>query len=249
MNVLLLGGTSEASQLARMLADDGRFRATLSLAGRTASPAPQPLPTRSGGFGGAQGLASFLHAHRIGALIDATHPFATQIHRNAAEASRMTDLKLLAIVRPAWTPGPADAWRPVATMQEAVAALGSFPRRVFLTIGQKDLTPFAAAPWHDYLVRSVDPPPVAVLPPKATVITARGPFGEADEKRLLTEWRTDVLVTKNSGGTATRAKLAAARLLGLPVVMVMRPPQPEDVERVETAEEAMAWLHRTLRGA
>jgi len=250
MKVLALGGTTEASQLARALAGDARFEAILSLAGRTAHPAPQPLPCRTGAFGGVEGLVSYLVEHRIEALIDATHPFAAQMSRHAAQAARTARTPLLAIFRPGWHPEPGDNWQTVPTMQAAAEALGHAPRRVFLTVGQQDLAPFAAAPWHAYLIRSVDPP--ATLPANAKVITARGPFSEPDEHRLLLEHRIEVLVTKNSGGTATSAKLAAARRLGLAVVMVARPPPPEGVERVATAAEAMAWLetrHRMLRGA
>jgi precorrin-6A/cobalt-precorrin-6A reductase len=246
MRVLILGGTTEASQLARGLAGDGRFAAMLSLAGRTEHPAEQPLAMRSGGFGGVAGLARVLG--EFDALVDATHPFAAQISRNAAEASRIAGVALLAIRRPAWTEVPGDDWRSVPDMEAAAIALGTEARRVFLTVGQKDLAPFGAAPWHDYLIRSVDPP-ASPLPPRATVIAARGPFLEADERRLLAAHRIEVLVTKNSGGSATEAKLAAARGLGVPVVMVARPPPPEGVQCVASAAEALAWLHRRLRGA
>ncbi len=254
MNVLILGGTTEASALARALAGDRRFRATLSLAGRTRQPLPQPLPCRVGGFGGVEGLAAFLSEQQIGALIDSTHPFAAQMSRHAAEAAWLAGTPLLAVSRPAWRPEAGDRWLPVPDMEAAAQALGRATRRVFLTVGQKDLAPFAVAPWHSYVVRSVDPPPPETLPPQAEVITARGPFAEPDERRLLVERRIEVLVTKNSGGEATRPKLAAARALGLPVVMVARPDPPPGVERVATAAEAVAWLARqhgvtALRGA
>jgi precorrin-6A/cobalt-precorrin-6A reductase len=131
-------------------------------------------------------------------------------------------------------------------MATAVAALGPAPRRVVLTIGQKELAPFHAAPQHSYVIRSVDAPAPDSLPPLAEVITARGPFAESDERRLLMENRIEVIVTKNSGGSATAAKLAAARALALPVVMVERPTRPE-VETVGTAEEALAWLEHAHR--
>lgn len=242
MNVLILGGTTESSALARALAGDGRFRATLSLAGRTRRPLPQPLPCRVGGFGGVEGLASYLAEHRVEALIDATHPFAAQMSRHAAQAARQTGTRLLAVVRPAWCPQPGDRWTAVPSMVAAAEALGRVGRRVLLTVGQQDLAPFAAAPWHSYVVRSVDPPSPHTLPPGAEVITARGPFAEPDERRLLAERRVEVLVTKNSGGEATRPKLDAARALGLPVVMVARPDPPPGVERVATAAQALAWL-------
>ena len=241
MNLLVLGGTTEASAIARALAGDTRFNATLSLAGRTRHPAPQPLPCRIGGFGGAEGLARYLTEHRIEAVIDATHPFAARITRNAEDAARLTETRLLAVRRPPWRRGPSDIWIDVPDMAAAAEALGPSPRRVLLTIGQKDLAPFAAAPWHRYVLRSIDPPAPDALPPGAEVIAARGPFTEAAERDMMRARRIEILVTKNSGGSATEAKLAAARALELPVVMVARPPPPQ-AETVATAAEALAWI-------
>jgi precorrin-6A/cobalt-precorrin-6A reductase len=242
MNLLILGGTTEAFALARALANDTRFRAGISLAGRTRRPAPQPLPCRVGGFGGAEGLARYLAEHRIDALIDATHPFAARITRNAEQAARSSGTKLLVVQRPPWHRQPGDHWIDVPDTAAAAVALGPLPRRVLLTIGQKDLAPFAAASWHRYVLRSVDPPESALLP-EAEVIAARGPFAEADEHALLVTRGIEIVVTKNSGGSATEAKLVAARRLGLPVIMVARPPPPE-AETVTTVPEAVAWLER-----
>lgn len=243
MNLLILGGTTEASAIARALAHDTRFVATVSLAGRTRHPAPQPIPCRVGGFGGAEGLARYLAEHRVGALIDATHPFAARMTRNAEYAARLSGTRLLAVQRPPWRRRPSDIWIDVPDMTAAAEALGPVPRRVLLTIGQKDLAPFAAAPWHHYVLRSIDRPAPDALPPRAEVIAARGPFAEAAERDLLAERRIEILVTKNSGGGATEAKLAAARALGLQVVMVARPPPPQ-AETVATAAEALAWIER-----
>ncbi len=215
LRVLILGGTTEASALARALAGDARFDATMSLAGRTRAPVLPPIPCRIGGFGGAAGLAAYLRAERIGALVDATHPFAQQMTRNACAAAGLTGIPLLRINRPEWQQQQGDCWISVPDMAAAAQALGPAPRRVLLTIGQQDLAPFAAAPWHSYVVRSVDAPAPASLPPGAAVITARGPFTEPGERALLAERKIEVLVTKNSGGSATAAKLAAARALGL----------------------------------
>lgn len=241
MKLLILGGTSEAVQLGRALADDPRFAAMVSLAGRTRNPAPQPLPCRIGGFGGAEGLARHLAAERVDALIDATHPFAAQISRHAELASNSSGVPLLSLQRPEWQPATGDHWIPVADMSEAAKALGKTPRRVLLTIGQKDLFPFAAAPWHRYVIRSVDPPPPERVPPNAEIITARGPFREEDERRLLAEREIEILVAKNSGGSATVAKLHAARVLRVPVVMVARPPAITG-DRVANVEEVLTWL-------
>jgi len=245
MKLLILGGTTEATELARALAADARCDATISLAGRTLRPLPQPLPTRTGGFGGVAGLASYLREQCIEALIDATHPFAAQMTANAVAAARATATPLLVVLRPAWQPGEGDVWELVPSMAAAAAALGAAPRRVLLTVGQKDLLPFQTAPQHFYLLRSVDPPPAEVLPPHVEFIAARGPFAEADEMRLLRAQHIDVIVTKNSGGSATAAKLAAARTLAVPVIMVQRPPAPP-VATVGTVAEILAWLHAML---
>ena len=243
MRLLVLGGTTEASELARALAHDQRFRATLSLAGRTRHPAPQPLPCRIGGFGGVAGLGCYLKTNRVDALVDATHPFAARMTRNAQTAAELTGTPLLVVQRPAWRKQSGDRWIDVPDMAAAASALGPTPWRVLLTIGQKELAPFVAAPWHHYVLRSVDAPAPEHLPARAEVIAARGPFVEAAEHRLLLEKRIEVLVTKNSGGSATKAKLVAARRLELPVVMVARPPPPT-AETVATVAEALAWLAR-----
>ena len=234
MRVLILGGTTEATAIARALADDARFDPVLSLAGRTRAPHPPPIRWRVGGFGGAAGLAAYLAEERVEALIDATHPFAARMKANAAAMP----IARLAVLRPGWTAQPGDAWAPVADMQTAAAALGPVPRSVFLTIGQGDLAAFHAP--HRYLVRTVDPP--ADAPPGAVVITARGPFTEAGDRALMQAHGVDTLVTKNSGGTAVSGKLAAARALGVRVVMVARPPPPPG-PTVPDAASALAWLH------
>ncbi len=243
MQLLILGGSSEASALARALAADARFAPMLSLAGRTRAPVLPPIPLRIGGFGGVAGLAAWLREHRTAAVVNATHPFAARMSANAVAACAATGTKLLRVLRPEWTPGAGDHWRCVRDMDEAARALGSAARRVLLTIGRQDLAPFARMPQHDYVIRSVDAPPDAALPPRATVISARGPFAEADEIALLRAHAIDVLVTKNAGGDATRAKLDAARALRLPVVMVARP-SPAPGETVPDVAGALAWLDR-----
>jgi precorrin-6A/cobalt-precorrin-6A reductase len=241
MRVLILGGTTEASAIARALAGDGRFAPLLSLAGRTRAPVPPPIPWRVGGFGGAAGLAAFIAAERIAALIDATHPFAARMKANAATVS----IPRVAVLRPAWTAGPGDRWTLVASMAEAARALGEEPRTVFLTVGQGELGAFG--PPHRYVVRSVDPPVDA--PPGATIISARGPFSAEADRTLMQRHGIEVLVTKNSGGAAVAGKLAAARALGMPVVMVARPPPPPG-PLVPDAAGALQWLDHVaaLRG-
>ncbi len=243
MNILILGGTTEGSAIARALATNARFRPILSLAGRTRAPALPAVPARRGGFGGIAGLAAYLRHEKMTALIDATHPFARQMHRHAAEASHLASVPRVAVWRPAWTPSPGDRWTEVPTMEDAVAALGPAPRRVFLTVGQQELAPFRAAPWHRYLIRSVEAPAPETLPPGVRCIAARGPFRLSDELGLLRDEQIEVVVTKNSGGDATAAKLDAARALCLPVLLVARPPAPEPPV-VPNAAAALAWLHQ-----
>jgi precorrin-6A/cobalt-precorrin-6A reductase len=241
MHVLILGGTAEARRLGERLAARSDLAVTLSLAGRTTAPVAQAVPLRIGGFGGADGLASYLSAAHIDVLFDATHPYAAIISANAVQAAQSAGVPLLALRRPPWTAVVGDHWVEVASMDEAVQALGARPRRVFLAVGRKDLHPFVRAPQHHYLVRSVDPidPPLAV--PHAIYVTARGPFTQADDRALFAAHGIEIVVAKNSGGAATYGKIAAARSLGLPVVVLRRPALPA-VPAVETIEDAVAWL-------
>lgn len=195
------------------------------MAGRTLSPAQQPVPMRSGGFGGAAGLADFMRTEGFDILVDATHPYAARISANAIEAARFADVPLIVLSRPVWQRQPGDTWQSVHTIGQAVAALGSDGRRVFLALGRQELLPFEAAPQHSYLIRSVDPVEPPLKAPDARYITARGPFLTADEIRMLEENRIEVVISKNSGGSASYGKIEAARQLGLPVIMIERPQQ------------------------
>jgi precorrin-6A/cobalt-precorrin-6A reductase len=244
-HILILGGTFEARQLAGRLAARADARVTLSLAGRTALPAAQPVPVRNGGFGGAEGLGAYLAQAHVDVLIDATHPYAATMAAHAAQAAAGTKVPLLALKRAPWLPTDGDHWHDAADGAEAVRALGEPPRRVFLAIGRKEVAAFARAPQHDYLIRSVDPiaPPLAL--PRAQYLLARGPFVEADERALLSGHRIDVLVAKNSGGEATHGKVAAARALGIAVIMLRRPTLPA-VATVHTVDDALAWLDHAL---
>lgn len=251
MRILILGGTTEASSLVRALSGDERFAPILSLAGRTRNPVLPPIPFRIGGFGGADGLARYMREEQIEALIDATHPFAAKISANAVLAARAAGLPLLAVRRPEWAPGPQDHWTMLPDLSAAAVALGTSPRHVLLTVGRLELGPFRDHPWHRYVVRSVDAPEEALLPPGCIVIAARGPFDAMDERRLLLEHKIDVVVTKNSGGTATSAKLAAAREIGIEVIMVRRPP-PSGADEADSIEDVLHWLgahHDTLHSA
>jgi precorrin-6A/cobalt-precorrin-6A reductase len=246
--ILILGGTAEARQLAGRLAGRAGLDITLSLAGRTATPAAQPVPVRIGGFGGAEGLANYLVSECIDALIDATHPYANMISGNAVAAARRSGVPFIALRRPPWLAVSGDRWIEVSDVGEAVRAIGQTPRRVFVALGRNELRPFHDAPQHYYLIRSVDPvdPPLPL--PHVGYVTGRGPFSEADDRALMSEHRIDVVVAKNSGGTATYGKIAAARVLGVDVVMLRRPP-PLDGVAVETIEDAIAWLDHALTSA
>lgn len=240
--ILLLGGTTEASALARLLAGAG-LDAVFSYAGRTAAPVGQPLPLRIGGFGGAEGLADYLRAEPISHVIDATHPFAAQMSRNAIAACAATGTPLLALQRPAWSAGPGDRWTHVPDIAAAAAALPDQPARVFLAIGKQNLDAFAGRP-HHYLLRLVDPPEGPLPVPDAEAVIARGPFTVEGDKALLRAHSITHLVAKNSGGAGAEAKLIAARALHLPVIMIDRPVLPARQIVVNPAE-AMAWLHQT----
>ncbi|WP_097194007.1 cobalt-precorrin-6A reductase [Blastococcus aggregatus] len=236
--VLVLGGTGEARRLAGALVAEG-VEVVSSLAGRVADPVLPPGEVRIGGFGGAAGLAAWLGANPVGAVVDATHPFATTMTASAAEACAVTGHPLLRLQRPGWTAQPGDDWRWVDTLEEAAAAVQGFGS-VFLTTGRQGLGAFAGLTAR-CLVRSVDPP-ASPLPGRTSVVLARGPFSVDDERALLREHAVDVVVTKDSGGHMTAAKLTAARELGVPVVLVRRPPLPPGVPVVVTVDDALSWV-------
>jgi precorrin-6A/cobalt-precorrin-6A reductase len=241
MRVLILGGTSEARLLAERLAGRPALTVTLSLAGRTAVPAQQPVPVRSGGFGGAAGLADYLKREHVDILIDATHPYAGRISANAAAAARATGVRFVALRRPPWIECAGDRWTEVDNLADAVRALGSAPRRVFAPLGRNDLAALTQAPQHSYLIRSVDPVDPPLRLPHVSYVIGRGPFFEADEITLMRAHRVDVVIAKNSGGGATYGKIAAARALAIAVIMLRRP-LLADVPSVETVAEAVAFI-------
>lgn len=235
---MILAGSSEATALARALADMPALAATLSLAGRTANPPPLPLPARIGGFGGVDGLTQYIREHAVDILVDATHPFAARMAANAREAASLGGCRLLKVTRPAWAVQSGDNWQEVANMSAAAEAIGPAPRRVFLTIGSLQLDAFSGASQHHYLVRTIDAVPTHRLA-DAVFLEARGPFNPDSEERLMRDHNIEVLVTKNSGGTAAEAKLEAARRLSLPVIVVRRP--NAEIAGI-TVEEALALI-------
>ena len=245
VRVLLLGGTTEARHLAAALGGDPRMRVVSSLAGRVRAPRLPEGEVRVGGFGGVEGLACWLRAERIDAVVDATHAFARQITSAAALACSEVGVPLLVLRRPEWAPGPDDDWRLVRSLPAAAALLPELGERVFLTTGRQGVAAFAALDRLWFLVRSVEPP-APPLPARTQVLLGRGPFTVAGELALLRAHRIDVLVAKNSGGVMTSAKLNAARRLGLPVVMVSRPPEP-GAPGATTAAEAQQWVQALVR--
>jgi precorrin-6A/cobalt-precorrin-6A reductase len=241
--ILLLGGTTEASAMARLLADQG-IDSQFSYAGRTLSPVAQPLPTRIGGFGGVGGLAHHLTDGGFTHLVDATHPFAAQISANAVQAAAIAGVPLLGLQRPAWVAGQGDRWTHVADIAQAARALPHTRTNVFLAIGKQNLDDFTGLR-HNFLLRLVDPPDVMPLT-HAQVVIARGPFTADSDAALMRDHAITHIVAKNAGGTGAVAKLTAARKLGVQVVMIDRPLLPERAE-VSEPELALAWIHQTAR--
>ena len=238
MRVLILGGTAGARELAAGLLAEGTDVLS-SLAGRVRQPRLPDGPVRVGGFAGADGLASFLRAEGITHLIDATHPFAAAITANAALAAKIAAVPRLVLRVPAWDTDP--SWGSFADVPAAAAAVRAWPgEAVFLTTGRGELAAFAADDRHRFLVRTVDPPGGAT-PPRMTLVLRRGPYTVEGESALMREHRIGLLVTKNSGGTMTAAKLRAARDLGVEVFMIRRPPLPPGSAVVATAAEALRW--------
>jgi precorrin-6A/cobalt-precorrin-6A reductase len=239
-HVLVLGGTAEAVALANSAAT--AFDITYSLAGRTQNPAlPENVAIRTGGFGGAGALASWIRENATDAVIDATHPFAAQITTNTAEACVAAGVPRLKLVRPAWENQPGDDWIPAANVTDAAARLSSLGKHAFLSVGRQEVAAFAIVAGTTLIIRSIDPPDDADRLPGAIFITGRGPFTIADEIALFRDHKTDVLVSKNAGGDATYAKIAAARELGLKVIMIGRPPVPAG-DVVDSVDAALAWL-------
>ena len=245
VTVLILGGTTEAAPLARSLASDPSLRVVTSLAGRTRAPAALAGEVRSGGFGGAAGLATYLRDHGVGLLIDATHPFAAVMPHHAAAACERLDVPRLRLLRPAWTAGPGDRWIDAPSLTDAATLLPDQARRVFLATGRQGIEAFANDRARWFLVRLIDRPADPLPLVHHELVLGRGPFEPTQEVALMTRHKIDTVVTKNSGGTATYGKIAAARELGLPVVVVARPPQPAG-ETLAEVDDACAWVAANL---
>jgi precorrin-6A/cobalt-precorrin-6A reductase len=245
MRALILGGTSDANRLAEAAARLG-LDAIYSYAGRTQAPAGQSLPTRIGGFGGASGLVDYIRLQRITHVVDATHPFAVEMSRNAVAACATTGTALIALERAPWKQSPGDNWIEVEDVAAAAAALPEQRARVFLAIGRQHLAPFAARPQHAYTLRFADAPDGALPLPDASVIVSRGPFALAGDLDLMRSRNIEWIVARNAGGTGAFAKIEAARQLGLPVVMIARPALPER-QGTESIDDVLVWLGHDAR--
>ena len=244
MRVLILGGTGEGRALAERLAGRPGVEVISSLAGRLARPVLPAGQVRIGGFGAEAGLRRYLMAEGIERVIDATHPFAARITAGAVTACSAAGVPLLVLRRAGWVERPGDRWQRVGSVAAAAALVAARPPgTVLLTVGRRDAAAFADDAAHRYVVRSVDPP-AGPLPPRHVLVPARGPFTPDGERALLRQHRVTVLVSRDSGGPATAAKLVAAGEAGVPVVLIDRPPLPGGAVTVATLDDALAWLGR-----
>ena len=245
IRALILGGTRDANELAGAVKRLG-LDALYSYAGRTEAPVMQPLPTRIGGFGGAEGLADYIRQAGITHVVDATHPFAAEMSRNAVAACALTGAALIALERAPWTKTAGDRWIEVPDLESAATALPVERARVFLAIGRQHLAAFSGRPQHAYTLRFVDPPHGELPWPNAELIVSRGPFTLAGELGLMRARGIEWIVARNAGGTGARAKIDAARELGLPVIMIARPDLPER-PRTEHIDDVLAFLGHDAR--
>jgi precorrin-6A/cobalt-precorrin-6A reductase len=246
MRVLILGGTSDARELAARVATIQGIEAITSLAGRTREPTTPLGELRIGGFGGVAGLAKYLRQMKIDVLIDATHPFANQIAFNAADAATEVNIPCLKLMRRPWKKVEGDRWIEVDNVNAAAAALVNQAQRVFLTIGRQEIAAFAHLQDIWFLMRMIDPPEANAVVPPGIILCDRGPFVLHHERAILINYNIDTIVSKNSGGDDTYAKIVAARELGLQVVIVNRPVTPAG-EQVTNVDDALLWLSQKLQ--
>lgn len=239
LRLLILGGTTEATALANKMAELG-LDGTVSFAGRVERPRRQPLPQRVGGFGGVDGLVTYLKDHQITHVVDATHPFAAQMSRNAVAACAAANVPLIALTRAPWAAQDGDNWTHVPDIEGAVAALERPAARVMLAVGRMHLPEFAPNPQHFYLLRLVDPPQTPPPFPDHHAIVDRGPFSIEADLDLMRDHRIDLVVSKNAGGTGAYAKIVAARQMGLPVIMIDRPALPPRHE-AHSVDAVLDW--------
>ncbi|WP_394153222.1 cobalt-precorrin-6A reductase [Loktanella salsilacus] len=239
MTLLLLAGSGEARRIAAALAQAGAD-AVASLAGATQRAKPLPLPTRVGGFGGAAGFAAYVKEAGITAVLDATHPFASQITARTAVICAELGLPYLYHLRGPWAAEPGDNWRDIDREEDA-AALIPQGKTVFLGTGRQTLDRFANLQGRQVICRQIDPPTAPFPFAGGRFLVGRPPFSVAHERQLFRELGIDWIVVKNAGGEASRTKLTAARDLGIPVLMIRRPPPPEGAQITDSVDAAVAW--------
>jgi precorrin-6A/cobalt-precorrin-6A reductase len=246
--LLVIGGTGDAAKLVRLAAErfGDRLEITTSLAGRTCAPAPLPGAVRIGGFGGASGLARWIIENDVEFVIDATHPFAAVISENTRTACASAGATRLVLGRAQWTAEPGDRWLPVSDADAAARLLPKVGHRPFLTVGGRDISSFSVLGSVHIVVRLIDEPPEPLPLVSYALVRGRGPFEREPEQKLLKQYAIDVVVTKNSGGQATYAKIEAARYARIPVIMIERPPAVEG-ERVEHPKDALSWIEERLK--
>lgn len=241
MRVLILGGTGDAVELAGRISKLDGVEVFTSLAGRTQNPKVENLDNiRIGGFGGVTGLVKYFQDTNIEAVIDATHPFARQISNHGAIAANQVQIPYLMMVRPAWEKQPEDNWIEVESLEQAAQVLMEVGERVFLTVGRQEIGLFSHLEEIWFLMRMIDPP-TDVKIPTGKIILERGPFSLERDRQLMIAYNIDHLISKNSGGNATYAKIIAARELNIPVIMIKRPPTPECMQ-VKDIDAAVDWL-------
>ncbi len=242
-----MGGTSEARKLCHQVSER-KTDAIVSFAGRVTNIESQPLPTRTGGFGGVLGLVDFIVQRKISHLVDATHPFSANISENAIEAARLTGVRFATLERPAWVPCPDDNWFRVKSVEEAIDTLSDQKDRIFLAIGRKNILGFLNRKANFYLLRVVETAPEISSKSDYKIIYGKGPYKFENDKKILIDYNITKIIAKNSGGVGSRAKIDAARVLEIPVVMIDRP-KISYRKIFETVEETMDWLfHPENRG-
>ncbi|MGK7921855.1 MAG: cobalt-precorrin-6A reductase [Trichodesmium sp.] len=239
--LLILGGTGEGLKLATLATTISGLEVINSLAGSTSKPVLTSTLTRIGGFGGLSGLTDYLQEQKIDLLVDATHPFATQISENAAIASNKLNIPFLMLIRPPWEKKSGDRWLEVENNQTAARVVPELAAKIFLTIGRQELVNYAHLKNLWFLMRMIEQPQPNTPLPSGKIITERGPFSLLTERSLLQKYEIGAIVSKNSGGDATYNKIIAARELDIPVVMIKRPSLPEG-QQVSDVESAVSWL-------
>ncbi|MWB79584.1 cobalt-precorrin-6A reductase [Pseudooceanicola sp. 216_PA32_1] len=244
--ILVLAGTAEGRAVASALAAEGAD-AMASLAGVTRAPLRPEGRLRIGGFGGDAGFRSFLRDHAVRAVLDATHPFAARVSARTARICAEMALPHAILDRPAWQPGPGDRWSGVAS-PEALEGVIPAEARVFLAVGRQDLPRYAALRRNPVVIRAIEPVAAPGFP-RAEMLTSRPPWEVAEDLALLRDRRIDWIVTKNAGGQGASAKLEAARILGLPVAMIARPPLPQGASVLSSVAAALTWARATAAGS